>query len=153
MFKITPLELTLLIMADRNYSIKKAAKLLNTDEGSVKELAKRLEREGLLRVKKRRRIFGVEEYLEITDKGLDLLEDVAETLENVVENLRGLLEKGNIDGARAMLIKYTEYLPFASALGIIPYEMVRNIYSKLGVAPTQTPPEEILKWEGEEWGE
>ncbi len=153
MFKITPLELTLLIMADRNYSIKKAARLLNTDESSVKDLAKKMEKEGLLKVKRRRRLLGLEEYLEISEKGLDVLEDVAETLENVIENLRGLLEKGNIDGARAILIKYTEYLPFASALGIMPYEMIRNIYNKLGIAPTQTPPEEILKWEGEEWGE
>jgi len=142
-FQLTPLELLVLLLSDRGYSIKEISKLLEVDPDMMEDIVEDLKDKGYVNVKKRWRLFGSDLYLELTPAGKRTLKDVARVLKDVIGSVRGMVDKGNVDGARAFLSRYVEYLPYAPLLGVAEKDFIDYIIQKLGIIPTYAPPDHI----------
>ncbi len=155
-FQVTPLELLILILSDRGYSIEEISKILEIDKDMMNDLIEDLTERGYVTLRKRRKLFGSETYLELTEEGRKLLEEVRRVLWNVIKSIEGMVEKGNYDGAKSFVARYSEYIPYAPLLGISTKEFIDKLMSKLGIIPSYAPPEvvyEMLSSEREEWWE
>ncbi|UXD22536.1 hypothetical protein IPA_05975 [Ignicoccus pacificus DSM 13166] len=156
-FGVTPLELLVLILSDSGYTVKEIAKLLDVDVDMMNDIVEDLVDKGYVNVKRRWKLFGSDLYLELTPQGKKALRDVARVLRDVVNTVKGMVDKGNIDGARAFLSRYVEYLPYAPLLGVAEKDFIDTVMQKLGIVPTYAPPDsvynELLKGSEEWWEE
>ncbi|ABU82064.1 hypothetical protein [Ignicoccus hospitalis] len=146
-FRLTPLELTVLLLSEKGYSLKKIAEILNMDEDMLEDVVKELVEKGFAKEVKKKKLFGRERYLILTDEGKRALREVAEVMSNVLASVKGMVEKGNIDGARAFLSKYIEYLPYAPLLGVAERSFVESLIRKMGYVPAYAPPQELYEEE------
>ncbi|ALU12687.1 hypothetical protein EYM_06460 [Ignicoccus islandicus DSM 13165] len=154
-FQVTPLELLILILSDRGYSIEEISKILEIDKEMMNDLIEDLTEKGYVRLKKKRKLLGSETYLEVTEEGKRLLEEIRKVLWNVLKSVEGMVEKGNYDGAKTFVSRYSEYLPYAPLLGVSSKDFVDKLMSRLGIIPTYAPPEHVYEAlaSSEEWWE
>ncbi len=155
-FQVTPLELLVLILSDRGYTIKEISKLLEVDPEMMNDIVEDLVERGYATAKKKWKLFGSDLYLELTPQGKRVLRDVARVLRDTVNTVKGMVEKGNIDGARAFLSRYVEYLPYAPLLGVAEKDFIDYVIQRLGMVPTYAPPDhiyELLLKGSEDWWE
>ena len=155
-FTLTPLELLVLILSDSGHTIRDIARLLDVDVDMMNDIVEDLVDKGYANVKRKWKLLGSDVYLELTPQGKKALRDVARVLKDVVNTVKGMVEKGNIDGARAFLSRYVEYLPYAPLLGVAEKDFIDKVMQKLGMVPTYAPPDEVYKEllkGSEEWWE
>ena len=152
-FQLTPQELLILLLGERGYSTKEIAEILDVDEDMLQDVIQDLTERGYVVPKKRWKLFGSETYLEVTEEGKKALAEITRVLKDVIGTIRNMVEKGNYDGARALISKYMEYLPYAPLLGVAEAEFIENLMSKMGFVPSYAPPKELYKESSseEEW--
>jgi len=151
-FRLTPMELLVLLLSERGYTLKEIAEVLDIDEDMLNDVVQDLVEKGYAVEGKRWKLFGSERYLIVTDEGKKALAEIAKVLRDVINNIRGMVEKGNVDGARAFVSRYIEYLPYAPLLGVAEKSFIENLIKKMGFVPAYAPPEEVYE-EGSEWEE
>ncbi len=149
-FQLTPQELLILLLSEKGYSIKEIAEILDVDEDMLQDVIQDLIERGYVVPKKRWKLFGSETYLEVTAEGKKSLAELARILKDVIDSIRGMVEKGNYDGARALISKYVEYLPYAPLLGVAEASFIENLMKKMGFVPSYAPPKELYSSEEEE---
>ncbi len=151
-FQLTPQELLILLLSEKGYSTKEMAEILDVDEDMLQDVIQDLTERGYVIPKKRWKLFGTETYLEVTQEGKKALAELAKVLKDVIDSIKGMVEKGNYDGARALVSRYMEYLPYAPLLGIAEPSFIENLMSKMGFVPSYAPPKELYSsGEEEEW--
>ena len=148
-FKLTPMELLVLILSDKGYSLRKIADVLDVDESMLEDVVRELVRKGYAFEERKRKLFGSERRLVLTREGKNALSEIKEMIKDILDSVKGMVDKGNIDGARAFLARYVEYLPYAPLLGVATKEYVDNLIRKMGYVPAYAPPEEVYEEEGE----
>ncbi len=154
-FRLTPTELLVLLLSERGYTLREIARIMDVDEDMLEDVVNDLISKGYAKLARRWKLFGSERYLELTEEGKKALAELARTLEDVIKTIRGMVEKGNIDGARAFVSKYVEYLPYAPLLGVAEREFIENLMKKMGYVPAYAPPKELYEEESpwENWEE
>jgi len=151
-FRLTPMELLVLLLSDRGYTLKEIADVLDIDEDMLNDVVQDLVEKGYAEERRRWKLFGYERYLVPTEEGKKALMEIAKVLKEVIGTVRGMVERGNVDGARAFISRYVEYLPYAPLLGVAEKSFMENLIKKMGIVPAYAPPESVYE-ESREWEE
>ncbi len=107
------------------------AKVLHVDKGLVEDLLRKLELEGFVKKEVRGWIFKKTVYV-LTEKGFNRAGKALEKLREVANQLRQMIEAGQVDAATQMASAWMSFLPLMVWMDLLPLTMLSLLPLELG---------------------
>ncbi|NPA96640.1 MAG: hypothetical protein GXO32_03460 [Crenarchaeota archaeon] len=107
------------------------ARALHVDKGVVEDLLRKLELEGFVKKETRGLIFKKTVYV-LTEKGFERAGRALEKLREVANQLRQMIESGQVDEASQIASAWMSFLPLMVWMDLLPLTMLSLLPLELG---------------------